>query len=59
MSELTWIGVVLASLLLVAGLVRQLVPGEMPRSTRITVDLVVAGLVVGVVFVVAQLTGLV
>jgi hypothetical protein len=58
LSELAGIGVVLAVLLLVVVLVLQLVPDRLERGNRMTVELVAAGLLVGVVLIIAQLTGL-
>jgi len=58
LSELAGIGVILAVLLLGAALFRQLAPDTLERSARILVDLVLSGLLVGVVLIIAQLTGL-
>ncbi len=58
LTELAGIGVVLAVLLLVVVLVLQLVPDRLERGNRITVELVASGLMVGVVLIIAQLTGL-
>jgi hypothetical protein len=58
LTELAGIGVILAVLLLVTVLYRQLAPESTDRGLRIMLDLVGTGLLVGVVLIIAQLTGL-
>ena len=57
LSELAGIGVILAVLLLIVALYQQLSPADLPRSTEVAVDLVALGLLVGIVLIIAQLTG--
>jgi hypothetical protein len=58
LNELAGIGVILAVLLLATVLFRQFAPESVERGLRIMLDLVATGLLVGVILILAQLTGL-
>jgi hypothetical protein len=57
-TELEGIGVVLSVLLFLLTLYRQTGAENLPRSTQVMIDLVAVGLLIGIVLLIGQLTGL-
>jgi hypothetical protein len=57
LNELAGIGILLSVLLLATVLFRQFAPEYVERGLRIMLDLVATGLLLGVVLILAQLTG--
>jgi hypothetical protein len=58
LNELGVIGVILAALLLATVLFRQFAPDTLERGIRILLDVIAAGLLIGVMLIIAQLVGL-